>query len=180
MLGRPALVFGVVAAVAMTAKAAPGIEVWQAPNPAITEGETILEGDPAAAYATCLDYTKWVEIFPDVQKVIVSDHKGVDAHVTLVAPSGHRDNLHVHNQPAARMIYFEDTGNGGHAEVWAEIVFAPGEAEHTTKLHIRLFADVKGLASLVVNDKDVRTQREQKIERQLSHVRGYFARMARR
>ncbi|HET9992804.1 MAG TPA: hypothetical protein VFQ65_29920 [Kofleriaceae bacterium] len=161
-----------------TANAGPGIKVWQASDPAITEGETIVDGDPAAAYATCLDYAKWVEIFPDVQKVVVSDRKGVDAHVTLVAPNGHRDNLHFHNQPAARMIYFEDTGNGGHADVWGEIVFAPGEAEHTTKLHIRLYADVKGLASWVVSDRDVRVQREQKIERQLTHVRGYFARVA--
>ena len=113
-------------------------------------------------------------------KVIVSDHTGVDAHVTLVGPNGDRDNLNFQNQPAARMIYFEATGNGGHADVWAEIVFAPGEAEHKTKLHIRLYANVKGLASLVVSDKDVRTQREQKIERQLSHVRGYFARTAKR
>ena len=155
------------------------MKVWQASDPAITEGETVLDGDPAAAYATCLDYSKWVEIFPDVAKVVVSDHKGVDAHVTLIGPNGHRDNLHVHNQPAARMIYFEDTGNS-HAEVWAEIVFAPGESEHTTKLHIRLFAKANGLASLVVNDKDVRAQREQKIDRQLSHVRGYFARTAKR
>ncbi|MEP6866802.1 MAG: hypothetical protein ABJE66_39690 [Deltaproteobacteria bacterium] len=163
-----------------TAQAAPGVKVWQASDPAITEGETILDGDPAAAFATCLDYSKWVEIFPDVAKVVVSDHEGVDAHVTLIGPNGHRDNLHFRNQPAARMIYFEDTGNGGHADVWAEIVFAPGEAEHTTKLHIRLYANVKGLASLVVSDKDVRSQREQKIERQLSHVRGYFARTAKR
>ena len=165
---------------AATANAAPGVKVWQAQDPAITEGETVVDGDPATTFATCLDYAKWVEIFPDVAKVVVSDHEGVDAHVTLVGPNGHRDNLHFQNQPAARMIYFEDTGNGGHADVWAEIVFAPGEAEHTTKLHIRLYANVKGLASLVVSDKDVRSQREQKIERQLSHVRGYFARTAKR
>jgi carbon monoxide dehydrogenase subunit G len=167
-------------ALVATANASPGVKVWQASDPAITEGETVVDGDPAAAYAICTDYAKWVEVFPDIAKVVVNDHKGVDAHVTLVGPNGHRDNLHFQNQPAARMIYFEDTGNGGHADVWAEIVFAPGEAEHTTKLHIRLYANVKGLASLVVRDKDVRAQREQKIERQLSHVRGYFARMAKR
>ena len=163
---------------AATAHAAPGVKVWQASDPAITEGETILDADPAAAFAICTDYAKWVEVFPDVAKVIVSAKKGVDAHVTLVGPNGHRDNLHFTNQPAARMIYFEDTGNGGHADVWAEIVFAPGETEHTTKLHIRLYANVKGIASLVVSDSDVRKQREQKIERQLAHVRGYFARVA--
>lgn len=161
-----------------TASPAPGVKVWQAQDPAITEGETILEADPAAAYAICTDYAKWVEVFPDVAKVVVRDRKGVDAHVTLIGPNGHRDNLHFTNQPAARMIFFEDTGNGGHADVWAEIVFAPGQLEHTTRLHIRLYANVKGLASLVVSDSDVRKQREQKIERQLSHVRGYFARVA--
>lgn len=156
-----------------------GVKVWQnRESPAITEGETTLAGDPTALYATCLDYTKWNVIFPDVAKVEVTRQHGVEANVTLVAPEGHRDNLHVRNQPAARMIYFEDTGNR-HAEVWAEIVFLPGDTEHTTKLHIRLFADVQGVASLVVSDATVREQREQKVRRQLSHVRGYFAEIAR-
>jgi hypothetical protein len=155
------------------------VKVWQnKDSPAITEGETTLAGDPASLYATCLDYTKWNVIFPDVAKVIVTKQHGVEANVTLVTREGHRDNLHVRNQPAARMIYFEDTGNG-HADVWAEIMFLPGDAEHTTKLHIRLFADVKGVASLVVSDTTVREQREQKVQRQLSHVRAYFAQTAR-
>jgi hypothetical protein len=155
------------------------VKVWQnKDSPAITEGETTLAGDPASLYATCLDYTKWNVIFPDVAKVVVTNQHGVEANVTLVSAEGHRDNLHVRNQPAARMIYFEDTGNG-HAEVWAEIMFLPGETEHTTKLHIRLFADVKGVASLVVSDTTVRDQREQKVRRQLSHVRTYFAQTAR-
>ncbi|MEO8549270.1 MAG: hypothetical protein ABI678_04835 [Kofleriaceae bacterium] len=154
-----------------------GVKVWQASDPSITEGETTLVGEPADLYAACTSYAKWVEIFPDIQKVVVSDRKGVDAKVTLVAPSGHRDNLHFHNTPAARMIYFEDMGNG-HADIWGEIVLAPGDVEHTTKLHIRLYAKAKGVARLVVSGDDVKKTREQKIERQLSHVRGYFARVA--
>ena len=161
-----------------TASADSVVKVWQSKDsPAITEGETTLAGNPASLYATCLDYTKWNVIFPDVAKVVVTNQHGVEANVTLVTAEGHRDNLHVRNQPTARMIYFEDTG--GHAEVWAEIMFLPGAAEHTTKLHIRLFADVKGVASLVVSDTTVREQREQKVQRQLSHVRAYFAQTAR-
>jgi len=160
-----------------TASAERGVKVWQASDPAITEGETTLVGDPADLYAACTSYAKWAEIFPDVQKVIVSDHKGTDAKVTLVAPSGHRDNLAFHATPAARMIYFEDTGNS-HAEIWGEIVLAPGDAERTTKLHIRLFAKAKGVARLVVDGDAVKKTREQKLERQLSHVKGYFARVA--
>jgi len=155
------------------------VKVWQANNnAAITEGETTLDGDASHLYATCLDYAKWTEIFPDIAKVVIAQQRGDEALVTLVAPGGHRDNLRFKRTPAARMIYFEDTGNS-HAEVWAEIVFVPGATEHTTKLHIRLFADVKGVASWVVSDASVRQQREQKVQRQLAHVRAYFAQTAR-
>ncbi len=164
---------------ATAASAGPSVKVWQAKDPAITEGETTLDGEAADIYAMCLDYTRWTQVFPDIESVIVTKHEGVDARVTLVAPGGHRDNLQFHNQPGARMIYFEDTGNS-HAEVWAELVFAPGDAEHTTKVHLRLYANVKGVASLIVSDTSVRQQREQKVQRQLAHVHAYFARTASR
>ena len=153
-----------------------GVTIWQPKDQAMTEGETTLDGDPADIYAACLDYPKWTEIFPDVAKVIVTSQHGVDARVTLVSPTGHRDNLHFHNQPAARLIYFEDTGNGGRAEVWAEIVFAPGEQAHTTKAHIKLYAEVHGLATLVVSESSLRKERETKIERDLTHIRAFFHR----
>ena len=80
------------------------VKVWQnKDSPAITEGETMLAGDPAALYTTCLDYTKWNVIFPDVAKVIVTKQHGVEANVTLVTPEGHRDNLHVRNQPEQKV-----------------------------------------------------------------------------
>ena len=72
------------------------------------------------------------------------------------------------------MIYFEDTGNNGRAEVWAEIMFVPGERAHTTRVHLRLYAEVKGLASLVVSGTSVRKQRETKAARDLAHIRAYF------
>ena len=156
--------------------ATPGVRVYQSPNDhAITEGETLIDGDAAAIYATVLDYAKWAEIFPDVEKVVITEHHGVDARVTLIGPNDHHDNLHFHNQPQARMIYFEDTGNA-HAEVWAEIMFIPGDEAGTTRVHVRLFADVHGVASIVVSDSDVRRQREQRVEKQLTAFRNYFRR----
>jgi hypothetical protein len=161
--------------------APPGVRVYPSPNDdKVTEGETIVTGDPGDIYATVLDYARWTEIFPDVAKVEITQKNGVDARVTLIGPDGHRDNLHFHNQPAARMVWFEDTGNGGHAEVWAEIMFVPGAEPNTTRVHTRLYADVKGVASLVVSDGTVRQQREQKITKDLVHIRGYFQRTASR
>ncbi|SRR5260221_723893 len=160
----------------LAAAGTPGVKVYQSSDQNMTEGDTTIDGEPADTYAICLDYAKWTDVFPDVAKVIVTDQHGVDAHVTLVAPTGHRDNLHFHNQPAARMIYFEDTGNGGHADVWAEIMFVPGEQPRTTRVHIKLYAEVKGIASVVVSDSSVRKQRETKIERDLAHIRAYFHR----
>ena len=162
--------------VAATGYAQPGIRVYQSPNDrSITEGETTIDGDPGDVYATVLDYAKWTEIFPDVLKVEITDKRGVDAHVTLIGPNDHHDNLHFHNQPQARMIYFEDTGNS-HAEVWAEIMFIPGEKSGTTRVHVRLFADVHGIASVVVSSSDVKRQREARVDAQLAGLRNYFRR----
>jgi len=162
--------------VAPAIAAPPNVKVWQASDQNLTEGETTLDGEPADLFTACLEYSKWTDIFPDVAKVVVTSQHGVDARVTLIAPNGHRDNLHFHNQPAARMIYFEDTGNNGRAEVWAEIMFVPAEQAHTTRIHIKLYAEIKGLATLVVSDSSVRKQRETKVERDLTHIRAYFRR----
>jgi len=171
----------VLGASASALAAPPGVKIYQSPNDQkITEGDTIVAGDPAEIYQTVLDYKRWTEIFPDVAKVEITKQNGVDALVTLIGPDGHRDNLHFHNTPAARMVWFEDTGNHGRAEVWAEIVFIPGQEPNTTRVHSRLFADVHGVASLVVSDGSVRRQREQKITKDLVNIRSYFQRTASR
>jgi hypothetical protein len=85
----------------------------------ITEGDIVICADPDVAYETALDYAKWTAIFPYIKQVIVTKKQGDDARVTFVKTDGNRDNVHFHNTPAARMLWFEDTG--GSAEVWAEI-----------------------------------------------------------
>ncbi|MFT3691996.1 MAG: SRPBCC family protein [Kofleriaceae bacterium] len=172
---RSLLIVAFASAVAAAAPPA-GVVVTQPQDQAMTEGEVIVDGDPAQVFAAAQDYARWTELMPDVAKVEIKDHKGDDAHVTLVSPSGHRDNLHFHNTPQARLIYFEDTGNHGRADVWAEIVFAPTESQAQTRVHIRLYAKVHGVATLVVSDSAVKDQREQKIVAELTHIREYFRR----
>ncbi len=164
-----------------TAVASPGVRVYPSATDPLseTEGETIVDGDPATIYAIVLDYKKWTEVFSDVARVIVTAKHGVDAKVTLVKPDGNRDNLVFHNQPQARMLYFEDTGNA-HATVWGEIVFAPGDVPGTTRVHTRLHASVHGIASLVVGNQSVRKMREQKLTRDLAQIRRYFQRTSSR
>ncbi len=140
----------------------------------VTEGETTLAVDPDTAYAAAIDYPRWTTMFPNIQQVIVTRQVGVDARVTFVHNDGKRDNLHFRNQPAARMVWFEDTG--GRAEVWAEITFLPGDLPGTTRVHSRIYADVRGIASLVVSDRKLRKLREQRVREDLSHLRTYFAR----
>jgi len=167
--------------VGSTAIASPDVRVYASANDpaAETEGETVVDGDPAAVYAIVLDYRKWTEVFSDVARVIVTAQHGVDAKVTLVKADGTRDNLVFHNQPQARLVYFEDTGNA-HATVWGEIVFAPGETPGTTRVHTRLHASVHGIASLVVGDESVRKMREQKLSRDLAQILRYFRRTSSR
>jgi hypothetical protein len=163
-----------------TAGADPGIRVYQSSaSAAITEGETTVPGDPALVYGVVEDYARWVDVFPDVARVVVTWRQGSDAKVTLIKPDGNRDNLKFHQTPQARMVAFEDTGND-HADVWGEIVCAPGDQPNTTRIHTRLYADVHGIATLVVSDGDVKKAREQRVERDLVHVRAYFTRMSSR
>ena len=168
-------------AVALAARAAAagtpaGVTVTQGADSAMTEGDVTIDGDPAMVFAAAQNYQLWTELMPDVAKVEIHDQKGDDAHVTLVAPNGHRDNLHFHNTPQARLIFFEDTGNHGRADVWAEIVFAPAEQPSSTHIHIKLYAKIHGVASLVISENDVKLQRESKITAELTHMRDYFRR----
>lgn len=162
-------------ATAASAAASPGVRIYQsADDDAVTEGETTLATEPDAAYRLLTDYAQWSAIFPDIRRVIVTSQNGAEARVTFIHPDGNRDNLHFRNQPAARMVWFEDTG--GRAEVWAEIMFLPGDHPGMTRVHSRLYADVHGFASLFVSDRKIRRLREQRIRDELTQLHAYFAR----
>jgi hypothetical protein len=172
-----ALVFVVActsATVAPRAQASPDVRVYQNPEEsAITEGDTVIATDPDTAYRTVTDYARWTIMFSDIKRVIITSQAGGHDRVTFVHGDGNRDNIHFHNRPATRTVWFEDTG--GRAEVWVEIVFAAGDPG-TTRVHTRLFADVHGWASLFVSDGKIRSMREQRVRDDLAHLRAYFAR----
>jgi hypothetical protein len=139
----------------------------------ITEGETVIDADPDLAYDTAIDYVKWPAIFPDIKQVIVTKQKGDDARVTFVHADGNKDNVHFHNTPMARMLWFEDTG--GKAEVWAEIVFVPGDKPGTTRVHSRVYANVHGVTGLFVSGDKVKSLRAQRVRSDLQDLRSYFS-----
>jgi hypothetical protein len=160
-----------------SAESSPAIRIYQSQSDdAISEGETIIAAEPDAAYATAVDYARWTAMFPAIRNAIVTRQAGVDARVTFVYADGHRDNLHFHNRPGNRTLWFEDTG--GRATVWAEISFTPGQQAGTTRVHTRIFADVNGVASWFVSDSKVRRMREQRILEDLTHIRTFFASQA--
>ncbi len=168
------LILGCHAVPAAPTSTSPDVHVYENPdNSSITEGDTTLATDAETAYRVTADYARWSSMFPDIQRVVVTKQQGADARVTFVHPDGNRDNVHFHNQPAARMVWFEDTG--GRAEVWAEIVFLPGDRSGTTRVHSRLFVDVHGVASIFVSDSKVRTLRQHRVHDDLVHLRRYFA-----
>lgn len=142
----------------------------------ISEGETIVTAEPDAAYATAVNYSRWTAMFPDIRNAVVTRQAGVDALVTFIYADGHRDNLHFHNRPLNRTVWFEDTG--GRATVWAEITFTAGQQAGTTKVHTRIFADVHGVASWFVSDSKIRRMREERILSDLTHLRAFFATQA--
>lgn len=139
----------------------------------ITEGDTVINADPDVAYDTAVDYMKWTAIFPDIKQVIITKKAGDDARVTFVHTDGNKDNVHFHNTPMARMVWFEDTG--GKAEVWAEIVFVPGDKAGTTRVHSRVYANVHGVTGLFVSSDKVKTLRSQRVRSDLQNLRSYFS-----
>ena len=158
----------------MAASAAGDISVYESRDDhSITEGDIVIAADPDAAYETALDYSKWSAIFPDIKHVTVTKKQGDDARVTFVHADGNKDNVHFHNTPAVRMIWFEDTG--GRAEVWAEMVFVPGEKAGTTRVHSRVYASVHGVTGLFVSDDKVKALRTQRVRSELHDLQAYFA-----
>ncbi len=157
----------------LAASAAADVSVYDSrDDKSITEGETVISVDPDVAYETALDYAKWTAIFPDIKQVIVTKRQGDEARVTFVHVDGNRDNVHFHNTPQARMIWFEDTG--GKAEVWAEIVFVPGAQAGTTRVHSRVYANVRGVAGWFVGDDTVKSLRAKRVRRDLHDLQTYF------
>lgn len=158
----------------LTASASADVLVYESKEDhSITEGEIVVEADPDVAYDTAIDYMKWPAIFPDIKKVIVTTKKGDDAKVTFVHTDGNKDNVHFHNTPIARMVWFEDTG--GTAEVWAEIVFVPGDKQGTTRVHSRVYASVHGVTGLFVSSDKVKNLRSQRVRSDLQNLRSYFS-----
>ena len=166
---------GVVLGARAAAASPAGIRIYEsADDSSITEGDTVIAADADEAYRATTDYAQWSSMFTDIRGVKITQQRGTDARVTFVHTDGNLDNLHFRNQPAARMVWFEDTG--GRAEVWAEIVFVPGTSPGTTVLHTRLYADVHGIASLFVSDGKLRHLRQQRVRDYLRELRAFFAR----
>jgi hypothetical protein len=168
-------------AVACTSAATPSVAAPSdvsvypsAQDEAMTEGETVLAADPDVAYRAVTDYPRWAVMFPDIRRVVITGSADGHDRVTFIHADGNRDNIHFHNQPAARTVWFEDTG--GRAEVWVEIVFRPGDRPGTSRVHSRLYADVHGWASIFVSDGKLRNMREQRVRQDLGQLRQYFAR----
>jgi carbon monoxide dehydrogenase subunit G len=138
-----------------------------------TNGEVVLSVEPQHAYELLRDFTNWPTIFPDVLRVSITSQQGDEALVTMIGPNDHHDNLHFHNRPEANTIWFEDTG--GVAEVQLEIALVPGPTPGTTLARGTIYANVNGIASLVVTDAKIRNMSQQKLVTDLAALRSYFA-----
>ena len=171
------LVFVVGCAAPMKAPVvSPAVHIYEShENAAITEGDTVISADPDLAYAAATDYARWTAMFPNIRMVDVTQRDGDDALVRLTRADGNWNDVHFHNQPGHRKVWFENTNSK--ATVWAEIVFAPGDRPATTRVHSRLYADVDGLASIFVSKSKLRTLRQQRVASDLADLRAYFAKV---
>src|ERR1041384_7253454 len=67
----------------------------------------------------------------EINRVIIPSQAAGHDRVTFIHTEGNRDNVHFHNRPQARMVWFEDTG--GRAEGWFGIMFMPGVQAGATR-----------------------------------------------
>ena len=163
----------VLVVVPTVAAADPAIRIYESPKLSeVSEGDTVVAGNPDDAYAAISDYGRWTTMFPDIRQVIVTRQNGVDAMVSLVY-SDHRNNLHFHNDPAHRRMWFENTHS--RADMWADLTFTPGPNANTTTVHARVYADVPGVAGVFVSESKLRHGRTDRIQSDLSKLRVYFA-----
>jgi hypothetical protein len=159
---------------ATTAGASPALMIYESGRAsAVTEGDVTIATDPDTAYRTAIDYRQWVRIFPNVRQAIVTSQRGNEARVTFVHDDGTRDHVHFRNRPGAHTVWFEQLG--GDADVWAEISFSPA-GRNRTHVHSRLYADARGIASLMVSDREMRGMRQQQVREDLLHLQHFFAR----
>jgi hypothetical protein len=167
------LLTAVILAAPAAAHADPAIRIYESSKLSeVTEGETTVAGSPDEAYATVSDFGRWTTMFPDIRRVTVTRQNGVDAMVSLDY-SDHRNNLHFHNDPAHRRVWFENTHS--RADLWADLTFLPGPGANTTTVHARVYADVTGAAGLFVSESRLRHGRTDRIQGDLAKLRIYFA-----
>jgi hypothetical protein len=158
---------------------APGVRLWEIEDHT-TEGDVMIEGEPATIYAVLAVYARWTDVFTDVARVEdqgPADDVPGEERVLLVTTTGQNNNLRFQNDAARRVVHFRDTGGVG--DVWAEIAFEPGARAGTTRVHAKLHADVHGLASLFVTDTKLREERQTKLSSDLGNIARYFSSEAR-
>jgi hypothetical protein len=158
---------------------AAGVHLWETEDHT-TEGDVVIEGDPATIYAVLAVYERWTAVFTDVARVEdqgPADDVPGEERVLLVTTAGQNNNLRFKNDPEHRVVRFRDTG--GAADVWAEIAFEPGARPGTTRVHARLHADVHGLVSIFVTDAKLREERQTKLASDLGNIARYFSSEAR-
>ncbi|HVK78675.1 MAG TPA: SRPBCC family protein [Kofleriaceae bacterium] len=138
----------------------------------VTEGTVIVAGRPDDIYAALTDYTQWTAIFPNLRTVTI---RSVTADTAVIETVSHKDKRHTltfRNDPARRIVRFQE--RGGRVDATAEITLRPGPRAGFTLVTARLDADVTGAAALFVGDGTVRRKREKKVAGDLAKLRAYF------
>jgi uncharacterized membrane protein len=138
-----------------------------------TQGELTVGAAPDFVYRTLVDYANWPGVFTYLDRVTIHAQQGERAEVTTDSRSGKTTHLRFHNDSAHRVVRFAQVG--GPAKATAEIVVAPGSADGTTSITVRLTATVTGAAGWFVSDSTVREKRVKKITEDLEMLRVYFA-----
>jgi uncharacterized membrane protein len=143
------------------------------PSGTVTEGDVTVAATADRVYAALTDYARWPVLFPYLDKVtLVAQHDGVDE-VTTLSRKGKTHRLVFRNEPARRIVRFTELD--GRADTKAEITLVPAERARSTLIAVRLEAEVRGVAGLLVSDATVRAKREAKVLKDLEFLRSYFA-----
>ena len=163
------------AAVVLRGSSAGAEEVHIRSQKGLTDGALVVRGQPRDLYAALTDYGRWPQIFPEVASARIAGGSADSPVVEVRDQGGQSHVLRFQNDPRRLTIRFREHAN--RVRVSVVLVLSGTARPGWSRVSARLRAEVTGPARLFAGEGRVRKKREDRLRRDLGHVRDYAHRV---